>query len=71
MVCTTDDPRESFSVGQLPQARRYYDDDDYVVVKDVVHTAIRDAVGQAFIDKVKRYERITPKGSEMSTAVKL
>jgi hypothetical protein len=43
MVCTTDDPRESFSVGQLPQARRYYDDDDYVVVKDVVPTAIRDA----------------------------
>lgn len=55
-VSVADDTGTSFSVGQLSEARCYYDDNGYVVIRNLVPATICDEVRKAFIKEVKPYK---------------
>lgn len=51
-----DDTGTSLSVSQLSEARCYYDDNGYVVIRNLVPKTMCDEVREAFLKEVKPYK---------------
>ncbi|MGH8628767.1 MAG: phytanoyl-CoA dioxygenase family protein [Gammaproteobacteria bacterium] len=65
-----DDTGTSFSADQLSEARCYYDDNGYVVIRNLVPQTMCDEVSKAFLKEVKPYKGFLYRQSSSGVAEK-